>query len=145
MGLLDTIENLAGQAAASREQAAAAGPVGQGETAKVAGGLVQALQEHPGGLQGVMQTLEQNGMGQHAQAWANGQETPVSPQQVQQGLGGSGLLESVAERAGVSPEVAKIALATVLPMVMAHFSNGGRPVAENEMGGMVQGLMSRFL
>lgn len=136
MGILDMVEGLAGQG-------------GQGggavQNAKVAGGLTEALQEQPGGVAGLVERLKQNGMGEHAQAWTNGQTTPLSQEQVQQGLGGSGLMEKVAEKTGLSPTVIQMAMTTVLPMVVAHFSRGGQPVAQNEMGGMAQQLMSRFL
>ena len=62
MGLLDTIESMAGQS-----------PQG-GNNAQVAGGLMQALDEHPGGLQGVIQSFQQNGMAQHVQNWSTGQQ-----------------------------------------------------------------------
>ena len=42
-----------------------------------------------------------------------------------QGLQGSPLIAMVAEKAGVSPEVAQQLMATVLPMVMSHFTQGG--------------------
>ena len=46
----------------------------------------------------------------------------ATPDQVHQGLAGSGLVERVAEKAGVSPQVAEIAMATILPMVISHFT-----------------------
>ena len=115
MGILDAIEGLASQDG--------------GTNAKVAGGLMQALDEHPGGLAGVISQFQQNGMGEHVQNWASGQQQTATPEQVQQGLGGTGLIDSVAAKAGVSPAVAKMAMAVVLPMVMAHFTQGGQQAA----------------
>ena len=94
MGFLDSLESLAAQ-----QMENSGNP-----TAKVAGGLMAALEEHPGGLQGVMNHMQQNGV--DTQAMATGETTTTTPEQVQQGLQGSGLLESVAEKAGVSPQVA---------------------------------------
>lgn len=112
MGLLDTFENMAdAQGAAS--------------SAGITGGLLQALEEHPGGLSGVMNAFQNNGMSEHVQKWSNGQQTSATPDQIQQGVGGTGFIENVAAKAGVSPEVAKVAMATVLPAVIAHFTNGG--------------------
>jgi uncharacterized protein YidB (DUF937 family) len=131
MGLLDNLESMAAQA---MEQSG-------NPSAKVAGGLMQALEQHPGGLQGVMDHLSQNGV--DPQAVAAGQAT--TPAQVGQGLAGSGLLESVAEKAGVSPQVAQEALATVLPMVMSHFTQGGAaaPPASG-YAGMAESLIGKF-
>jgi uncharacterized protein YidB (DUF937 family) len=134
MGLFDSLESMATTAMENS---------GSDQT-KVAGGLVQALQEHPGGLSSVLDTLRSNGMGEHADAIQNGDAPATTPDQVETGLQGSGLLESVAEKAGVSPEVAKVALATVLPVVLAHFSqNGGQAGGEGALGGCWRSLCRR--
>ena len=104
MGLLDSLEGMAGHQE----------PDG-GTQSKVATGLMQSLDEHPGGLAGVLDSFKRNGMEDHVQGWATGQQPSATPEQVQQGLGGTGLVERVAEKAGVSPQVAQVAMATVLP------------------------------
>jgi uncharacterized protein YidB (DUF937 family) len=111
-------------------------------TAKVAGGLMQALEDHPGGLQGLMDHMASNGV--DPQAVAAGQS--ATPDQISQGLQGSGFLEKVAEKAGVSPEVAAAAMTTVLPIVMSHFTQGGTeaPPASG-FAGMASGLLSKFV
>lgn len=132
MGLLDGLESMASQA---MEQ-------NGGPTSKVAGGLMQALEEHPGGLQGVMNHLQQNGV--DPQAMASGQ--PTSPDQIGQGLQGSGLIESVAAKAGVSPQVAQEIMAVVLPAVIAHFTNNGTSAPpQSGFAGMASSILSRFL
>ena len=131
MGILDTIEGMAGQ---------------QGNNARVAGGLMQALDEHPGGLASVIDSFRQNGMEQHVQNWSTGQQTTATPEQVQQGLGETGLIERVAGKASVSPQVAQMAMGTILPMVMAHFTQGGQTAPpQSGFGGMASQIMSRFL
>ncbi len=130
MGLLDTIESMAGQSGE------------QGNNGRVAGGLLQALEEHPGGLGGLMNHMQQNGV--DPQSVATGQ--PTSPQQVQQGLGGSGIIEKIAERTGMSPEMVKVGLATALPVVMAHFTNGGTTAPPSSgFGGMAGQILGKFL
>ena len=131
MGFLDSLENMA---ASSMEQSG-------NSNSKVAGGLMQALEEHPGGLQGVMDHMAQNGVDPSAVA-AQGTASPEAVQAVR----GSGLIDSVAEKAGVSPQVAEGALAIVLPMVMTHFTQGGN-AAPPQSGyiGMDGSLLSRFL
>lgn len=131
MGILDSIEGMAMQGMSCGN-----------DQSKVAGGFVQAMQEHPGGFGAVLDSFRNNGLGQHADAMQNGQETQATPDQIQTGLQGTGLLETVAERAGVSPQVAKVALAAVLPIVMAHFSqNGGQSGGQSALGD----LLSRFI
>jgi uncharacterized protein YidB (DUF937 family) len=132
MGLLDGLENMASQA---MEQSG-------NPTAKVAGGLMQALEQHPGGLQGVMDHMQQNGV--DPQAIAAGQ--PATPEQIGQGLEGSGLVESVAEKAGVSPQVAQELMATVLPAVMSHFTQGGTAAPPgSSLAGTAETIVSKFL
>jgi len=130
MGLLDNLESMA---AGSMTQSA-------NPTAKVAGGLMEALDQHPGGLGAILQNFRNNGLGGHVDAMQNGQTPAVTPEQVQTGLQGTSLLDTVAQKAGVSPEVAKVAMATVLPMVMAHFAqNGSAPSS-----GVLSGMLSKF-
>jgi uncharacterized protein YidB (DUF937 family) len=133
MGFMDEIGALAGQGSQGNDQA------------KVAGGLMQALEQHPGGLQGLIDNFKQNGMEQHVNSWSSGESQTATPEQVQQGLGNTGLIERTAEHAGVSPQVVQIAMATVLPMIMQHFAAGGQAAPQGQFGGIGQQLLSRFL
>ena len=63
MGLMDMIQSLAGQTGA------AAGT----DQAKVAGGFIEALTQHPEGIQGVLDAFKNNGMASHIGAWGAGQ------------------------------------------------------------------------
>ena len=130
MGLLDNLESMA------------AGSMAQSgnPTAKVAGGLMEALDQHPGGLGAVMQNFRNNGLGEHVDAMQNGQTPAVTPEQVQTGLQGTDIIDTVAQKVGVSPEVAKVAMATVLPMVMAHFAQNGSAPSTSVLGGMLSQL-----
>jgi uncharacterized protein YidB (DUF937 family) len=135
MGILDTIQSLAGQA----------GDASHGDQAKVAGGFIQALTQHPEGIQGVLDSLKANGMGDHVSAWGTGAAATATPEQVQQGLGPTGLIEKTAEHAGVSPQVVQMALATVLPMVIQHFAPNGQAADSSSIGGMAQQFLGKFI
>lgn len=130
MGLLDSLESMAANSMTNSSDS----------TAKVAGGLMEALNQHPGGLGAVLENFRNNGLGGHVDAMQNGQTPAVSSDQVQSGLQGTGLLDTVAAKAGVSPEVAKVAMATVLPMVMAHFAQNGSAPSSNILSGMLSKL-----
>src|SRR3984957_12699696 len=134
MGILDTIQSLAGQTGS------AAGT----DQAKVAGGFIEALTQHPEGIQGVLDAFRNNGMAEHVGAWGAGQAATATPDQVQQGLSGTGLIEKTAEKAGVSPQVVQMALATVLPMVIQHFAPNGQAAPQSTMGSMAQSLLSNL-
>ncbi len=139
MGLLDMVQSMAG---------------GGGEHAQVAGGLVQEMQEQPGGMGGLLQSFQRNGMGGLVQQWAGGQTQPASPDQVEQGLGGTGVIDRIAQRTGVSPGMVKAGLAVAVPLVIHHLvSNGhvtadgqptGNPVPE-QGGGMLQSILGRMV
>jgi uncharacterized protein YidB (DUF937 family) len=131
MGLLDSLESMASNAMANS---------GNSDTTKVAGGLMAALEQHPGGLGAIMDNFRNNGLGAHVDAMQNGQTPSVTPDQVQTGLQGTDLLNIVAAKAGVSPEVAQAAMATVLPIVMSHFAQNGSAPSSSMLGG----LLSKF-
>ena len=135
MGILDTISQLAGQA----------GDAAQGDQAKVAGGFIQALTAHPEGIQGVLDSLKANGMADHIGSWVAGKEHTATPDQVQQGLGPTGLIEKTAEHAGVSPAVVTSALAIILPMVVQHFAPNGRPAEQSNFGSLAKQMLGKFL
>jgi uncharacterized protein YidB (DUF937 family) len=131
MGLLDSIGALAGVAS-------------QGDNAKVMGGLITALEQHPEGIQGVLNSFTANGLGDHATAMANGETPALTPEQVGQGLNGTGLIEQAAQHAGVSPEVVQVAMTTILPLVVSHFAqNGG--TAGGGLGDLAGGLLKKFM
>ena len=131
MGLLDSLESMAASAMTN---------TGNNDTTKVAGGMMEALEQHPGGLGAILQNFRNNGLGGHVDAMQNGQTPSLAPDQVNAGLQGTGLLDSIAAKAGVSPEVAKMAMATVLPMVMAHFAQNGSAPNSNVLSGMLSKL-----
>ncbi len=139
MGILDMVESMAGG--------------GGGQNAQVAGGLVQEMQGQPGGMGGILQSFQRNGMGGLVQQWAGGQTQPASPDQVEQGLGGTGMIDRISQRTGVSPGMVKAGLAVAVPLVIHHLvSNGhvtqdGQPTgaAAPEPGGMLQSILGRMI
>ena len=135
MGILDEVEKIAAAKSAG----------GAASTPQVANGLVQAIQQHPGGVGSILSALRENGMSQHVDNWTAGGEQPADPQQVQQALGPSGLIERTAQNAGVSSQVASAAIAALLPMVIQHFAPGGEPAPQSQIGGLASGLLSRLL
>jgi uncharacterized protein YidB (DUF937 family) len=124
MGLLDALTSIAGGASPDHHG--------------VADALSQVMQEHPGGMDGILNQLKQNGLGEQVQSWVNpGENKAISPDQVQQGLGGS-MLENIAQRAGISPTVASGVLAVVLPLVVSHLSgnSGQQPTQQAGLAGL---------
>ena len=135
MGLLDSVMAMAG---------------GGGQNAQVAGGLMQELQQNPGGFGSLLSSFQQNGMGNQVQQWSQGQTAPAAPGQIQQGMG-SGFINSIAQRTGLSPTVVESGLAVAVPLIVHHLvSNGhvdqqGQQVGpQPEAGGMLSSILSRI-
>ncbi|GAC1415996.1 MAG: hypothetical protein NVSMB62_04910 [Acidobacteriaceae bacterium] len=93
-----------------------------GQQAGLATALMQALQHHPGGIAVILESLERNGPADQVRSWAAGRQTTATPEQVQQGLHGTGLIEDTAARAGVTHEVAAAAFAAMLPALIRHLA-----------------------
>ncbi|QNI36472.1 YidB family protein [Edaphobacter albus] len=135
MGILDTIQQLAGQT----------GAAAQGDQAKIAGGFIEALTAHPEGIEGVLNSLKANGLAEHVGAWAAGQAQTATPEQIQQGLGSTGLIEKTAQAAGVSPSAVTSALAMALPMVIQHFAPNGQAAEQSTFGSLAQQVLGKLL
>ena len=118
MGLLDNLESMAmNSAAGSNPQAAA---------------ILQMIQNHPGGLSGLVQSFHSNGLGGLINSWiGTGANQAVSPEQIQQVLG-SGPVQALAQKLGISPEQASSTLSQLLPTVMDKLTpNGSLPEQSN--------------
>jgi uncharacterized protein YidB (DUF937 family) len=133
MGLLDTIQSMAGGLSGDQH-------------ASVATELMNAVQQHPGGLSGILQNFQQSGMADHVNSWQQpGQANQqISPDQAQQGLG-SGVIDTIAQRTGLSPTMVKGAAAVILPMLVAHFAeNGGVNQHPSALGSLASGFLSKL-
>ncbi|MEQ1626227.1 MAG: YidB family protein [Nitrospira sp.] len=87
-----------------------------------------------GGLAGLVQTFQKNGLGDIVNSWVSiGKNLPVTPQQIQQGLGGD-LLKQLATKAGISTEAAGAQLAGLLPDLVDKLT----PTGKIEVGGLDQ-------
>jgi uncharacterized protein YidB (DUF937 family) len=135
MGFLNNLGSMIGGGASSEAHAS------------VATELVNAAQQHPGGLAGMLENFKQKGMGDHVNSWQQPDQAnaPISPDQAQQGLG-SGVIDSIAQRTGLSPTVVKGAAAIILPMMVAHFAeNGGVHQQGNGFGNMASSFLGKLL
>lgn len=91
----------------------------------MANAALQMIASHPGGLQGLMQTFHDNGLGAVASSWVgNGQNQAITADQIQKVLS-STQLQQLAQKAGVSPDLAASTLASVLPQVVDKLTPNG--------------------
>ena len=118
----------------------------QGGGGQAVGAILEMLNGHSGGLQGMAQQFQRSGMGDIISSWiGTGQNLPISAGQVQQVLG-SGVVQQLATKLGVSSEDASGHLAQWLPTIVDQLTPGGAvPQGDLMSEGMnlLKGLLSR--
>ncbi len=136
MGLFDSI---AGQVLGQLTQ----GNEGVGGFMQAVGGLIN---NHPGGLQGLVQAFEQQGLGGVVASWVGtGQNLPISGEQIQAVLGNQ-QVAAIAQSLGFSPQEASNKLAEFLPQVVdkltptGQLPQGGGVDVASVLGGLLGGL-----
>ncbi len=92
-----------------------------------------------GGLAGLVQQFEQNGLGHLTSSWVgSGANLPVSPEQVQQALGG-GVVQQLAAQHGLDPQQVSGQLAQILPALVDHLTPNGQ-LPQGGAPGLLGGL-----
>jgi uncharacterized protein YidB (DUF937 family) len=90
-----------------------------------------------GGLAGVLERFNQAGLADQVKSWiGTGANLPISAEDIQRVLG-SGRLQEIAAKAGISHEQVSAELAKVLPQVVDQLTPNGR-LADNAI--VQQGL-----
>ena len=96
-----------------------------------------------GGLGGLVQAFQKNGLGEIVNSWVGtGQNKPVTPNQIEQGLG-SDVLKQIAGQAGLSSEAASSQLSNLLPNLIDKLTPNGKVEARgfDQLLKMVQGKL----
>ncbi|MGP8245651.1 MAG: YidB family protein [Bryobacteraceae bacterium] len=102
------------------------GAPGESGSSAMLSGVMGILNNHPGGVSGLAQAFEQNGLGHLMASWiGTGENLPVSADQVKSILGNERVAEFAA-KAGISPDVATSHLAELLPNVINKLSPDGK-------------------
>ncbi|MBV8605468.1 MAG: DUF937 domain-containing protein [Pelomonas sp.] len=132
MGLLDSLLGAASQAMGGQQAQAGSPWVGMISTV-LGSGSVQ------GGLGGVLQQLQANGLGDHVASWLSAETNrQISPDEINQALGGAGgLIAQLAQHAGTTPEVASAQLSQWLPHIVDHLSPNGQLPDLGSLGGLL--------
>jgi uncharacterized protein YidB (DUF937 family) len=98
---------------------------GQPHPTNALAAVMEFVNNQPGGLNGLIARFHEQGAGEVIQSWiSSGPNQAVSPDTVQNVVG-SGALNELASKAGVSPEQASALLAQVLPHVVDHATPNG--------------------
>lgn len=114
MGLLDNLENQAANSLLG------------GSSNPMAASLLHMIQNQPGGLQGLVQSFHDKGLGALVSSWVGtGQNLPISGDQIHQVLG-SEQVNALAAKAGISPDMAGSAIAQLLPGLVDKLTPNGQ-------------------
>jgi uncharacterized protein YidB (DUF937 family) len=133
MGLFDELERAAGSLLQGQ------GGMAQSPIARSLLGLLG----QGGGLSGLVQALQQGGLGEIVGSWVGtGQNLPISAQQVQQALGGR--VQQLAVQHGLSPDVVSQALSQLLPGMVDHLTPGGQLPAGGAVGEGIDSLRAKL-
>lgn len=88
--------------------------------------VMQLISNQQGGLGGLVQSFQQGGLGNIVNSWvSNGQNLPISAEQLQAVLGG-GQLQNIAAQLGMSTDQAAGGLADLLPQVVDKLTPNGQ-------------------
>lgn len=132
MGIFDNLENMA------MNQVAGSNPA--------VSGILQMIQNHPGGLNGLVQSFHQNGLGSLVNSWVGtGQNLPATSDQVQQ-VFGSDRIQALAQQMGVDPNTASSMVSQFLPTIVDKLTpNGAMPEHSNllQMGENLLGSLGK--
>ncbi|HEX8818147.1 MAG TPA: YidB family protein [Terriglobales bacterium] len=122
MGIIDSItEKFAG---------------GSGEANPAVAGVLEMINNHPGGVSGLIQAFHDKGMSEVVTSWVgSGQNLPVTAEQIQNVLG-SDVVKQFAGKLGLSPDVATAHLSELLPGIIDKLSPNGQ-VAAPSSGNLV--------
>lgn len=140
MGLLDSI---IGQVAGALGDSNSTG------TGQQPGGLLEVvtgLLNNPqtGGLQGLVQAFEQQGLGQVISSWiGTGQNLPISAQQLQSVLG-SEQVQAMAQKLGLSTQDITSHLSQLLPQVVDHVTPDGQVPQGDALQSALGGVLGKL-
>jgi uncharacterized protein YidB (DUF937 family) len=89
-------------------------------------GVVNGLIQRHGGIQGIVDQFQKQGLGATVQSWiGNGPNQPITAEQIRQALGAEGL-KGLAAKAGLSTQDLAAKLSTILPQAIDKMTPDGK-------------------
>jgi uncharacterized protein YidB (DUF937 family) len=118
---------------------------GQDPKAALLQAAIGMIQNHPGGLQGLLGQFQQAGLGEHVASWVGaGENQPIGAEHVQQALGAD-QLAAFAQQAGLPQDQAASGLASMLPDLINHLTPSGALPQQDQMQGLLGGVLGKLL
>ena len=138
MGLLDTITGLAGQALSSTQSSKIGGN-------PLLTGVLGMLQNHEGGLGGLVEKFKEKGLGDIAASWiGTGENLPITAEQLK-GVLGNETLGQMASQLGVSGDQLSGQLSGLLPQIIDKLTPNGQVAGGGFDLGQAMGMLQGFL
>ncbi len=98
-----------------------------------------------GGLQGLIQTFKEKGLGDAASSWiSTGKNQPVSGEQIQHALGGN-FIQQIAKQLGSSKSEVSGGLANLLPEIIDKLTPNGSLPESNQLQQSLELLKEKFV
>src|SRR5215467_11857568 len=95
--------------------------------------VLQMVNNHPGGISGLLQTFHEKGLGGIASSWVGtGENQAISAEQIQ-GVLGEDRIKQFAAKSGIPPDQARTKLAEYLPQVVDRLTPNGQVPTGNLM------------
>ncbi len=133
MGLFDSIVGMAGSALQGNDSA----------NSGMLGSVLGALQNHEGGLGGIVEQLQQGGLEAAVSSWiGTGHNLPVSAEQLQSVLGNE-KIAALARQVGIEPDQLASHLSELLPQVVDKLTPSGKVGAGGFDLGALGGLFGK--
>jgi len=118
-------------------------PAGSAVGAVVLSQIVALIQNHPGGVGGLLQSFQQGGLGHLVQSWiGTGQNLPVSPDQLRGTVGGD-WISRITQATGLPQGQVEQNLSTLLPQIVDHLTPNGQ-LPQGDLGGALAKIAQRF-
>jgi uncharacterized protein YidB (DUF937 family) len=107
----------------------------------LAGSVINMLTSNPGGLENLIQTMEQKGLGSIAQSWVGtGANHAITAEQIQSVLGNQ-QLQQLAAQHGLDLQDVSNHLAQILPVVVDKLTPNGQVPNAGGVASLLQGFM----
>ncbi len=121
--------------------------LGEGSSQNPLMDIVLGLITNPqtGGLQGLIQTFKEKGLGDAVSSWiSTGENQPVSGEQIQHALGGN-FIQQIAEKLGSSKSEVSGGLADLLPDIIDKLTPNGSLPESDQLQQSLELLKGKFL
>jgi uncharacterized protein YidB (DUF937 family) len=127
MSIFDAVTNLVSGLSGSGNSG------GTPDHAAITSGLLEELGAGSG-IGNLIQSFQQNGGGSLVQEIASGNTSAIDPNQLEGLLAGTGLIDNVAARTGISSDQIKSGLGSIVPLLINHGVSSGHVTADGQPG-----------